>query len=142
MSTTAVNLLKVGVVVVVYLFLWIVARAVRAQVAAPKPHTETTRTAGPRAPALVIIAPEAPAGRTMEVRRTLVAGRGDTADFALDDGFASERHARFDNTEGRLWVDDIGSTNGTFVNGERIAQRTPLTAGDTVRIGGTIMEVR
>lgn len=142
MSTTVVNLIKVGVVVVVYLFLWFVARAVRAQVAAPSSRERMSRSPVPTAPVLVIIAPEATAGRTMEVRRTLVVGRGDAADVALEDGFTSERHARFDNVDGRLLVDDLGSTNGTFVNGERTTQRTPLERGDTVRVGGTIMEVR
>jgi hypothetical protein len=138
MSTLAINLTKVAVVVVIYLFLWFVARSVRAQVA----PTTSRHAPAPAVPSLVVLSPEETAGRTMEVRRTLVVGRGEAADLLLDDGFTSERHARFENVDGFLSVEDLGSTNGTFVNGERIDARTPLTPGDAVRIGGTIMEAR
>ncbi|HEX9977015.1 MAG: FHA domain-containing protein [Actinomycetota bacterium] len=142
MSTTAVNLLKVGVVVIIYLFLWFVARSVRAQVAAPSTQAAAARRPRRTAPVVAIIAPESIAGRTMEVRRALVVGRGEAADVVIDDGFASERHARFENVEGTLFVDDLGSTNGTFLNGERITGRTAVEKGDNVRVGGTIMEAR
>ncbi|OFW67527.1 MAG: hypothetical protein A2Z12_00455 [Actinobacteria bacterium RBG_16_68_21] len=142
MATMLINLLTVGLIVVIYLFLWFVARAVRAQVCAATVPAKVGRPAGVALPKLAIISPEPLAGRTIEVRRSIVVGRGEAADVALEDGFASERHARFENVAGMLFVDDLGSTNGTLVNGERIEQRTPLEAGDTVRIGGTIMEAR
>lgn len=142
MSTTLVNVFKVGTVVVIYLFLWYVARSIRAQIGTPKSTPKAPRPSPATAPTLVIVAPEPVAGRTIDVRRILIVGRGDTADFAVDDEFASERHARFEVVDGALFVDDLGSTNGTFVNGERIERRTPLATGDTVRVGGTIMETR
>ena len=142
MSSMMVNLLKVAVVGVIYLFLWFVARAVRSQVIAPSTQTKQGRSPVADIPVLIGMTPDPMAGRRMEVRRTLVIGRSDAADVAIDDGFASERHARFENVDGILFVDDLGSTNGTFVNGERIGERTRLAQGDTVRVGGTIMEAR
>ncbi len=142
MSPLVVNLLKVGVIVVIYLFLAVVARAVRAQTTGTAPRPSSAKGAAPPAPVLVVTAPEASAGREIEVRRTIVVGRGEAADVTFDDDFASERHARFENQGGALFVDDLGSTNGTFVNGERIAERTGLVSGDAVRVGSTIMEAR
>jgi pSer/pThr/pTyr-binding forkhead associated (FHA) protein len=142
MSPLVVNLSKVAVVVVIYLFLAVVARAVRAQVTAPAARPATAKGPATPAPVLVITAPDGSAGRQIEVRRTIVVGRGEAADVTLSDDFTSERHARFENRGGALFVEDLGSTNGTFVNGERIDERTDLAAGDTVRVGGTIMEMR
>jgi len=142
MSPLVVNLLKVGVVVVIYLFLAVVVRAVRAQVTAPAARPAAAKAPAPPPPVLVVTAPEGSAGRQIEVRRTVVVGRGEAADVTLDDDFTSERHARFDNQGGALYVDDLGSTNGTFVNGEKIEERTALAVGDAVRVGDTIMELR
>jgi len=142
MSPLVVNLLKVGVVAVIYLFLAVVVRAVRAQVTAPAARLTAAKAPAPPPPVLVVTAPEGSAGRQIEVRRTVVVGRGEAADVTLDDDFTSERHARFDNQGGALYVDDLGSTNGTFVNGEKIEERTALAVGDAVRVGDTIMELR
>jgi pSer/pThr/pTyr-binding forkhead associated (FHA) protein len=141
MTDTLVNIAKVAFVAGLYLFLFFVARAVRGHVSAEAP-AKSRRTEAP-APllALVVTSPESNR-RTIEIRRPLVVGRGANADIALEDAFASDRHARFDTTDGRLFVEDLGSTNGTIVNGEAVTRRTPLAAGDTIRIGGTIMEVR
>jgi len=138
MSDIIVNITKVVFVSGLYVFLFLVARAIRSHVASEKTRRPETSE---QVPALVITAPPA-AARTIEVRRPIVVGRGAQVDITLEDAFASDRHARFDTTAGRLFVHDLGSTNGTMVNGERVTERTALSAGDAVRIGGTIMEVR
>jgi pSer/pThr/pTyr-binding forkhead associated (FHA) protein len=69
--------------------------------------------------------------------RALTIGRGGQNDVALDDDFASARHARVEPRRDGVWVADIGSTNGTYVNGARIAQPKRLSPGDVVRVGGT-----
>jgi pSer/pThr/pTyr-binding forkhead associated (FHA) protein len=53
------------------------------------------------------------------------------------DEFASGRHARIESGSDGVWIFDLGSTNGTYVNGERIDGRARLREGDVVRVGGT-----
>ncbi|HEV3477198.1 MAG TPA: FHA domain-containing protein [Rubrobacteraceae bacterium] len=66
-------------------------------------------------------------------------GRSSASDIVLkSDDFASGRHARLTRHGGLLYVEDMGSTNGTFVNERKTVGATPLRDGDTVRIGSTI----
>ena len=95
---------------------------------------------GVQAPPLrlrVLGGPGLPTGRTIDIGATTIIGREDNVGIRLDgDEFASGQHARIDPRPDGVWVEDLGSTNGTFVNGERItAQR--LEAGDVVRVGQT-----
>ena len=65
-------------------------------------------------------------------------GRSSGSDVVLkSDDYASGRHARLTRHGGLLYVEDMGSTNGTFVNGRKTVGATPLRHGDTVRIGST-----
>jgi pSer/pThr/pTyr-binding forkhead associated (FHA) protein len=65
-------------------------------------------------------------------------GRSSASDIVLkSDDFASGRHARLTRHGGLLYVEDLGSTNGTFVNGRKTVGATPLRHGDTVRVGST-----
>jgi hypothetical protein len=76
-------------------------------------------------------------GRTIDIGTSTVAGRdGDSTIRLRDDEFASSRHARIEPRSDGVWVEDLGSTNGTFVNGERITAER-LKPGDVVRIGQT-----
>jgi len=76
------------------------------------------------------------AGRTIEIAAPTVLGRDGTGIRLDGDEFASSQHARIDPRADGVWVEDLSSTNGTFVNGERVtAQR--LKPGDVVRIGQT-----
>jgi pSer/pThr/pTyr-binding forkhead associated (FHA) protein len=68
----------------------------------------------------------------------LTVGRGANNDVAISgDDYASTRHARFEPRRDGIWIEDIGSTNGTFVNGIRLTRERRLTPGDVVRIGET-----
>lgn len=80
-------------------------------------------------------------GQQMPVDRELILGREATCDLVLDKGKASRRHARLSPADDGLWVEDLGSTNGTFVNGARIAERTLLRAGDELRGGDSVFRV-
>ena len=65
-------------------------------------------------------------------------GRGADNDLSVDgDEFASTHHARFEPRRDGVYIEDIGSTNGTFVNGIRVARERRLATGDVVRIGET-----
>jgi len=70
------------------------------------------------------------------------AGRNADNSLVLDDDYVSGRHARFFAEDGRWYVEDLGSTNGTHVGANRITSPTPLTVGASVRLGKTVVEVR
>ena len=72
----------------------------------------------------------------------LLIGRGTDAAIRLDDDYVSTRHARIASTGEDWFVEDLGSTNGTYVGNTRITQPTTLTLGTQVRIGKTILELR
>lgn len=80
------------------------------------------------------------AGRTVEVEEEVVIGREDT-DLDIDDLELSRRHAVVRRFANRLQVEDLGSTNGTFVDGNRIAEPTLLGGGAEIKIGTTVLVV-
>lgn len=83
------------------------------------------------------------AGERAELERApLLIGRGNDAAIRLDDDYVSTRHARVAASDDQWFVEDLGSTNGTYVGGVRITQPTTLTLGMQVRIGKTILELR
>ena len=67
----------------------------------------------------------------------MTVGRGPANDIPLDDEFASTQHARFESRPDGVWLEDVGSTNGTAVNGVLIETPRKLAPGDVIRIGGT-----
>jgi pSer/pThr/pTyr-binding forkhead associated (FHA) protein len=81
------------------------------------------------------------AGRRITVDKEMIMGREGTDVVFEDDGEVSRRHAALRPAGGRIEIEDLGSTNGTFVNDRRIEGSTELSAGDSVRIGQTTIEV-
>jgi len=146
--------LKFGFVAVLFLFLlWVTRSAVKdlrrvpgippsAWVDAPGPRAEETglhsavsaRMGGD--PRLVVErAPGHQAGMEYDLGEGAVLGRGEQAEIRLEDPFASSRHARVLRQGGAMVLEDLGSTNGTYLNEEVLAGPTPLHPGDRVRIG-------
>jgi pSer/pThr/pTyr-binding forkhead associated (FHA) protein len=80
------------------------------------------------------------AGQTVDIEEEVVIGREDT-DLAIDDVELSRRHAVVRRHANRLQVEDLGSTNGTFVDGNRIAEPTLLGGGAEIKIGTTVLVV-
>jgi pSer/pThr/pTyr-binding forkhead associated (FHA) protein len=76
------------------------------------------------------------AGQTIDVEDEVVIGREGT-DLTIDDQDVSRRHAAIRPSEGRLQVEDLGSTNGTFVDGNRIEEPTLIGGGAEIQLGGT-----
>jgi pSer/pThr/pTyr-binding forkhead associated (FHA) protein len=92
-----------------------------------------------RSPArfVVLEGPGLRAGTTFEVSASIIVGRDRSSGIQLDgDEFVSARHARIEPREDGVWVEDLASTNGTFVNGERITAER-LDSGDVLRVGQT-----
>jgi pSer/pThr/pTyr-binding forkhead associated (FHA) protein len=69
-------------------------------------------------------------------------GRGSTCVVVLADNYASQFHARIFPRDGAWFVEDMGSTNGTYLNRVKVSQPSPLAAGDEIRIGKTTLEAR
>ncbi len=148
--------LKFGFLAVLYLFLLWVARSALRDLrgvfsasaylpGAPPPpdatglHSASTvgvaDLAG-RAPRLVIErAPGHDAGMIYDLDGDIVLGRGDRAEIRLEDPFASARHARIYEQGSILVVEDLRSTNGTYLNEELLETPRPLHPGDRIRIG-------
>jgi FHA domain len=74
-------------------------------------------------------------GDEYDLSQGAVLGRGDAADIRLEDPFASSRHARIDRQGDVLVIEDMGSTNGTYLNGQPLSGPQPLHPGDRIRIG-------
>jgi hypothetical protein len=90
---------------------------------------------------LVIVAgPDA--GREFDLTGGIVVGRDPSSGIVIEDADASERHASFAVEGASVTVEDLGSANGTFVNGERLAGSRMIGEGDRVRIGTTVFEIR
>jgi FHA domain len=147
--------LKFGFLAVLYLFLLWVARSARRDLgggsargqeafvpAAPDATGMYSASAlgsvdyPARAPRLVVErAPGHDPGMIYDLDGDLVLGRGDAAEIRLEDPFASSRHARIYEQGNSVVVEDLGSTNGTYLNEELLETPRPLHPGDRVRIG-------
>lgn len=146
----ALLVLKALFLVVLYLFIWRIVRSAARDVSLPqesfilRPGEGSGGAGAPAAPIktgrlVVMSSPALEEGTTFELdSAALTIGRGGQNDVAIeDDEFASARHARFEPRRDGVWVQDRGSTNGTFVNGARLSRPRRLTPGDIVRVGET-----
>jgi len=90
----------------------------------------------------LIVASGKNAGRSIAVKRTkLLIGRAEECDVRPLSDEVSRRHCCVTVGPGDVWVEDLGSRNGTFVNGKRIAEKTRVTDGDVVRVGSLELRV-
>jgi hypothetical protein len=90
---------------------------------------------------LVIIQPRANKGAAFAVGPEITVGRAPNCSVSMpDDTFASQLHARVFVRDRAVWLEDLDSTNGTFVNGRRITTVEQLAKGDRIQIGNTILE--
>ncbi|MFV0452333.1 MAG: FHA domain-containing protein [Propioniciclava sp.] len=80
-------------------------------------------------------------GLTMALGESLTIGRASDCQLILDDDYVSTRHARITRQGSSYTVEDLGSTNGTFLNNVRLSQALPFTPSDTLRIGQTLLVV-
>ena len=138
----ALLILKILFLLLLYLFIWRIVRTASRDLRLPQES--------------FVLAPEQAAGllggskpvstghlvfpdgrkRGLDSRMLLV-GRGADNDIPLEDDFASARHARLEPRRDGVWVSDAGSTNGTYVNGTKLAKPQRLKPGDVIRLGNT-----
>ncbi len=155
MSDAGFHVLEACLVALLYLFLLrvvlLVARELRGTpsepavpvVAEPPTVAEPPRRRGRTAWQLVVVAPKERKGETFPVDGEATIGRGGGCSIPLgDDTFVSNVHARAFMRDGSLWIEDLGSTNGTSVGGKRLDSPRELRRGDRVQVGGTVLEAR
>lgn len=129
-------LLRLIFLALVYLFVWQVARGIATHLGI---HAERRKRRGTK---VVVVRSDSQAGLDFTVNDATVLGRSEEADVVLDDPYASEFHLRLVASEDGLTLHDLGSTNGTYLNGRRVTAPTELRRGDAVQVGKTVMEVR
>jgi hypothetical protein len=129
-------LLRIIFLGLVYLFVWQVARAIGSHLGI---SVRRKRKEGRR---VLFVRSESQQGREFEVNDVVVLGRSDETDVVLDDPYASEFHMRLVSQENGIMLHDLGSTNGTYVNGRRVSAPTELKRGDTIQVGKTVMEIK
>ena len=147
---TTLLVLKLGFLVLLYLFIWRIVRSAARDLRLPQesmilaPQQAAAAGLLPLASRetgrlVVLASPTLSDGDVYTLdSQALTMGRGVTNDVSLpDDEYASTRHARFEPRRDGVWIEDIGSTNGTFVNGIRLTRERKLVPGDVVRIGET-----
>jgi hypothetical protein len=143
--------LQFGFLAVLYLFLlWVTRSAMRdlsrpparaAPTVAPDatglhPASQAPGSGNAVEPRLIVErAPGHTPGMEYDVGHGAVLGRGDQAEIRLEDPYASSRHARLTSQGGIVVLEDLGSTNGTYLNEELVSGPQPLHQGDRVRIG-------
>ena len=171
MSDSLLTILKFFLIALLWLFFLRVLRAVWSELKRPpvvtvvdEPQKRRTRrreapTSPPAPPAptgampavagrgngqvmrLRVLEPAERRGRTFELGDEVTVGRASGCGVALEDAFTSQLHARLFRRNGETWIEDLGSTNGTYVNAKKLASPVPLHAGDRLQVGRTVLEV-
>lgn len=136
MPDVILAILRIIFLGLVYLFVWQVARAIGSHLGI---SVRRKRKEGSR---VLFVRSESQQGREFQVDSVVTMGRSNETDVVLDDPYASEFHLRLVSQENGMMLHDLGSTNGTYVNGRRVSAPTSLKHGDTIQVGKTVMEVR
>jgi pSer/pThr/pTyr-binding forkhead associated (FHA) protein len=101
------------------------------------------RATGRRVPKSLTVTQGSLTGTTVSLQETgVLLGRNPECTLVLDDDFASGRHARIFRRDAGWLVEDLGSTNGTFLGSSKLTQPMPVQVGSTLRIGKTVLELR
>jgi FHA domain len=148
MPEGVLTVLKFCLLALVYLFLarvvWVVGTELRgtpAVAAAPPEPARSGRGSRNKSWRVTIVEPPSERGTSFGVDGELTIGRAGGCGITLSgDTFVSQVHARVFDRDGDLFVEDLGSTNGTFLNGAPVTETTRLRRGDRVRIGQTELE--
>jgi pSer/pThr/pTyr-binding forkhead associated (FHA) protein len=143
MNDPVAALLKLAFIAVLYLFLLWVARSALKDLARPagsRVASDERASAQELARRSVLVAEGGGglrAGSAFELDGSATIGRSPAAEIQIDDPFASGRHARIYERGGLFYLEDMGSTNGTYLNGEAVNSQELLRAEDRIRIGDT-----
>jgi hypothetical protein len=145
------TVLKILLLLLLYFFVWRAVRAVTVDLYGGRPprvRSAESRQRAPRrqrrgAPSKVVVLDER-GGRvsTHRLSGTLQIGRAPSCDIRPNDTYVSQMHAKISNRNGSWIVEDLGSTNGTYLNQQKVTVPVELSPGDRIRVGKTYLEVR
>ena len=155
-SPLAIQLMRFSFLVLLWLFIYGAVRVVRSdlrtagqnRVTLPPPPTRRRRreappTGGRTAPSYLIVTEGTLAGTRIPLSGApVLIGRADDSTLVLSDDYVSTRHARISQQDNVWYLDDLGSTNGTYLGQMRVTGPVPLEAGVPARIGKTVLELR
>ena len=156
MPELVLQLTRAGFLALLWLFVLAALRVVRSDLYAasglrtstpgrrPRTATPTGRRSGGRSgPKALIVTAGALSGTRIALDgRPIMLGRADDSTLVLDDDYASTRHARISQSGDDWYVEDLGSTNGTYLDRNKVAGPTRVPPGTPIRIGKTVIELR
>ena len=157
MSEIALTIIKVAFLALLWLFILSAVSVIRSDLfgksvrASDQPQPQELETPPPPSrrgrrqrgePRVLMISQGSQAGLSAELAGGMIMiGRSADCQLILDDDYVSTRHARVVATPNGIYVEDLGSTNGTYVNGQRITAPTTITLADSVRIGKSMLRL-
>jgi pSer/pThr/pTyr-binding forkhead associated (FHA) protein len=151
MTPFALSAIKYAILALLYLFIW---RALRSTVKGVREGAPAGRGGGrrgegadarpapPELSTVIVHGPDGSKPRTFRLAASMAIGRDPSCEIRVDDTYASHQHARIFGKNGHWYVEDLGSTNGTFVNDQRLGAPAQVEAGDRIRVGTTELELR
>jgi pSer/pThr/pTyr-binding forkhead associated (FHA) protein len=158
MSDLVMLLLRIGFLALLWLFVFAVLKAIRLDVYGPRvpkasraaPAPAPRQAAQPKAkpqkgkmPRHLVVTAGSLAGQSIELENAPVTiGRAPESTLVLTDDYASSHHARLVPRDGQWLIEDLGSTNGTYLDKTKVSSPTPVPQGSKVRIGKTVLELR
>jgi pSer/pThr/pTyr-binding forkhead associated (FHA) protein len=151
-SPFVLSVLKYALLALLYFFIYRAVRSVAVEISGRRaaPGRLRERAAAPhgtgskgRPPSAVVVhEPDGVKPRTVRLSGATEIGRSESCAIRLQDTYVSQVHARLANANGSWTVEDLGSTNGTFLNDRRVGDPVAVHAGDVVRVGKTLLELR
>lgn len=158
MSEQLLTVLKLCLLALLYLFFLRVLRAVWVEIKPPagvagfvdapkkkgkRKSRRQARPAGKRGaiPQLVVVEPATDKGRSYPLGDELTVGRAAGCHVTVDDTYVSQMHSRVYQRNGQLMVEDLGSTNGTYLNGVKVTGPMVIQRGDKLKVGNTVLEL-
>ena len=159
LSGLTLTVIKLGFLAVLWLFVLAAVRVMRTDLFGTR---VTSRAAGPGAlqpvgrptppkpakprrasPSVLVVTHGPLAGTSVRLGASpIVVGRSNECTLVVDDDYASSRHARLFPQDGAWFVEDLGSTNGTYIDRQKVTQPTPAPLGVPIRVGKTVLELR
>jgi hypothetical protein len=159
MNALTLTLLRVAFLAVLWLFVIAAIGVVRTdllgtvtakvrrgrsqQAPAPQPKAPRPAKPGRGTPRFLVVTEGALSGMSIDLAdQQITMGRANDATLILNDDYASTYHARIFPQDGQWLVEDLGSTNGTYLDRQKVARPTPIPVGVPIRIGKTVLELR
>jgi hypothetical protein len=145
------TVLKYVFLALLYFFVYRAIRSVVVDLRGARVHHEARRVPAPAPPprartkpprTVVVLNERGGKAAAYQLNGNLQIGRAEACQIKLSDTYVSQFHARLFTRDGGWFVEDLGSTNGTYLNQRRITGATPVAAGDRIKVGKVVLEFR